>query len=225
MQNIAGIAPVLVCIVAVIAAGCTVNINTPVSPAPAIPALTPEGPPPSITTQAAAITVSTKPTTYLTTENPAPVIPTTAVTTRPRIVVTTTVATDPILHRWILQTPDRNRTIGYEYRFYPGGFVTYGEGYTTTVDGNIILDPLKSVTGTWTKLGEMEYLVRLSDGSRPMEIVYTLVPAQEDSKNPGIIVREHIESYSERDRVNEDISKGILRPAGFMYYPERALID
>jgi hypothetical protein len=58
-----------------------------------------------------------------------------------------------------------------------------------------------------------------------MERAYALVPAHEDSNNPRIIVWKHIESESERDRMNEDISKGIRRPAGFMDYPERALID
>jgi hypothetical protein len=172
-------------------------------------------------------TVTAKPSTEITTL--ATPVPTTApaivVTTLPTTISTTiptAITPDPILHRWVRKIWGTN--IGYEFIFYPDGSVNYRYGTTTMVSSNIKITPDIEASGTWTKIGENKYLIKIlptAQSGAQLIREYTLVPAHEDKDYPGIVIKDHIESSYETDAIN----KGKNRAADEMYYPERAKID
>jgi len=140
--------------------------------------------------------------------------------------IPTTIAPDPILHRWVRQYIHKvnGTTIGYEFKFYSDGSVNYKEGTATMVSDNIMITPVIEASGTWAKVGENKYLVKILptavSGAQLLR-EYTLVPAHEEVGYPGIVIRDHIESSFETDAIN----KGESRGADEMYYPELAKID
>jgi hypothetical protein len=196
----------LTCVALILVAGCT-------STAPSAGAVT--------TPMTTAITAAATAT---------PVViaaPETIVTTALSVTPATTTATpDPILHRWVRIVSGTDPQKGYEWKFYPDSTVAYNYGSTKMTSSNIvILTPVDmSASGTWSKIGENKYLVKvLPTGETGAQIIreYTLVPAHEDPAYPGIIIRDHIESSFETDQIN----KGQARRYDEMYYPEKAKID
>jgi hypothetical protein len=210
MKKSTGTILLFICIAAILIAGCTSQ------PAPA-----------AVTTTAA----TPAPTTTAPVQTPVPIAETTTqdpvvTSATPAIIVVVTTAyptTDPILHRWvreIFQTVNGVK-VGYEFKFYPDGTVGYKYGPTEEVSSNLrILTPDASL-GTWTKLEDNKYLVKvpLGDGSIMRE--YTLVPAHENPGYKGITIPTHIESIYETDA----IGKAHVQSYGEMYYPEQAKID
>ncbi len=203
---------IVACIVTVLVTGCTSTSSNPAT-------IT------TVTTPALVTTaVTIVPTSQVT---PVPTLSTTAVTT----VVTTAPPTDPILHRWIWQygDPTAAQSTGYEFKFYPDGSVDYREGTTKQMSSNIVIDttyPYSEETGTWTPVGNMTYLIKiLPTGQTGAQIIrqYTLVPAHQDPRFPGITVPAQIVSSYETDLIGANMNE---QPnADLMYYPEQAEID
>lgn len=193
------------CIVLILVAGCTSPATTTPVTLTSTPTVAPTAAPTAVATTAAPATVAT--------------------TVQPVTTVTTPTA-DPILHRWIRAISGTNPKKGYEYKFYPDGTVIYNYGSTKEVSSNLVIQTPAdtSASGTWTKLGENKYIVKiLPTGTTGAQIVeeYTLVPAHEDPAYPGVIIKDHIESKEETDQIN----KGQTRLSDEMYYPEKAKID
>ena len=218
MQRHTSILFMIICIAALLTAGCTGPTD---SPAP-------------VSTPVPAIITTTAPVPVPTTAPPTAVPATTATvltiaaTPVPTAVVTTVqAAADPILHRYIRQSKDlaTQQVSGYEFRFFSDGTLLYREGTTKEVSSNLMIkDVSLEASGTWTSLGNNKYLVKfLPTGVSGAQTVreYILVPAHEDKAYPGIIFREHIESSYETNAINP----GQQKTADTMYYPERAKID
>lgn len=196
----------ITCIALILVAGCT-------SSAPSTGTVT--------TPMATAITAAAT-ATPATTAAPSPLV-TTALPVTP---ATTAATADPILHRWVRIVSGTDPLKGYEWKFYPDGTAAYNYGSTKMTSSNIvILMPVDmSASGTWSKIGENKYLVKvLPTGETGAQIIreYTLVPSHEDPAYPGITIRGHIESSFETDQIN----KGQARRYDEMYYPEKAKID
>lgn len=194
------------CIALILIVGCT-------STAPSTGIVTT----PTITT--VTLTATTTPATTA-----APV--TLVTTAQPVTPATTTATADPILHRWVRIVSGTDPQKGYEWKFYTDGTVAYNYGSTKMTSSNIVVQtPVDmSASGTWSKIGENKYLVKvLPTGENGAQIIreYTLVPAHEDPAYPGIIINDHIESSFETDQIN----KGQARRYDEMYYPEKAKID
>jgi hypothetical protein len=132
---------------------------------------------------------------------------------------------DPILHRYVFRWPNavENNLYGYEYKFYPDGSVIYKYGIVTEVSSNLKINPTQQMGGTWTNIGNSNYLVKILPEGKSGQYYtreYTLVPEYEDPLYPGKIYREHIESNYERDAIFPGYEK-----TDRMYFPERAKID
>jgi len=132
---------------------------------------------------------------------------------------------DPILHRYVFRWPNavENNMYGYEYKFYPDGSVIYKYGIVTEVSSNLKINPTQQMGGTWTNIGNSNYLVKiLPEGQSGQYYTreYTLVTEYEDPLYPGKIYKEHIESNYERDAIFPGYEM-----TDRMYFPERAKID
>lgn len=221
MQEKTGILLVLVCIAAIVCAGCTGSA----------PAGTPAGTevkatvPPATTEIPATTVIKVAPDTSVPTQvQNTSVNQETTVTAQ----VTETIpakTADPILHRYIFKWPVAVNGIdyGYEYKFYPDGSVTYKYGPLSEVSSVMTINPTSQMGGTWMNLGDNKYLVKIIPEGKNVQSYtreYTLVAEYEDPLYPGKINTEHIES---------DYEKGAIFPGrdtlNQMYYPERAKTD
>ncbi len=208
---------ILMCIIVILVGGCTSNSGTSST-------ITPVTTPAPVPTTSSTATSSPEAAAIVTT--PAATVAITAAAT-----TTVTPITDPILHRWIRQygDPTAAQSTGYEFKFYSDGSVDYREGTTKEESSNIVIDTTYAYseeTGTWTSLGNMIYLVKiLPTGVTGAQIIrqYTLVPAHQDPKFPGVTVPAQIESSYETDLIGANTNE---QPnMNLMYYPEQAKID
>ena len=200
----------VVCIALILVMGCTSSGSNPAGTTP--------------TSTTAAVVITTITAAPVQTSNPVALVTTQATIITP--ITTTAPTTDPILHRYVRVYIDKlnGQDVGYEFKFYPEGSVNYKYGTAKMVSDNIKIDSLSEMSGTWTKLGDKKYLIKiLPTGTSGAQIIreYTLVPEYIDPKYPGVTIREHIESSYE----TESINKGQAKRADEMYYPERAKID
>ncbi|WP_321508595.1 hypothetical protein [uncultured Methanoregula sp.] len=168
-----GLVILLFCVI--LFTGCTGKETTP------LPAVTPAP-------QVVYVTVTVTP---AVTASPA------ATTVVPVATVTNaTPAADPVIHRYIYQYMTANGPMGHELKFYPGGTVDYRIGYTTTITDNIIITKIVSeASGTWIPLGKMVYYIKVlptAEGGAQIIRQFTLVPAHEDPRYPGITLPEKL---------------------------------
>lgn len=140
---------------------------------------------------------------------------------------------DPIIHRWIREYPPTTEGyvgsggyVGYEFRFFPEGTAVYHEGPVESTSSNLKI-PSTFVTGTgsWTKLSEGHYLVKINtvnvSGSPLVPIVreYVLAP-------PSGIFPEHLVSDFEQTYVDTAKKSGKLHESPVdIFYLERAKTD
>jgi hypothetical protein len=206
---------IVLLIVVILVAGCTdTDSSSGVTPAPSIVSTT--------------MTVSPTPThCYWDSVKMAcsdnPVIATTPVTAAPTTIATTPVPAagpDPILHRWIRQNASGG---GYEYRFYSDGTVVYKEGMIVSVSSNLkIPSPELTATGTWTKLSEGHYLVKINPvgvSGAPLVRDYSIV-------DKSALFPEHLLSDFEQADVDKATKDGTLHSySEDVFYPELAKID
>jgi hypothetical protein len=204
----------VVCVMAILAAGCTTSENTDTAVTP--------------TPQIVYVTVMVTPTPtpthcyfnpYTSTCQDTPVTAKpgeTAIST-----TTTTVTTDPILHRWIRQ--DLDGTTGYEFKFYSDGSVVYNYGNIKTTSGNIAIpSPILMGSGTWTKLSEGQYLIKILPvgvSGAPIVRQYNIVPVS------GTLPVHLVSDYEQADVDNATKSGTIHSYSYDAFYPERAKID
>jgi hypothetical protein len=133
----------------------------------------------------------------------------------------TTAAPDPILHRWIRQYGDGT---GYEFQFYPDGTVIYKQGTIITVNGNLkIPSTVISGSGTWTALGNAQYLVKVlytgNSGAPNIVRSYTIVPQY------GLLPLHLVSSYEQAD-VDAATTNGTIHSSSTdIYYLEQAAQD
>jgi hypothetical protein len=151
----------------------------------------------------------------------APATPSVA-TQAATIVATTTFAADAdlILHRWIRQNATGG---GYEFRFYSDGTVVYYEGKIVSVSSNLkIPAPDLTASGTWTKLSNGHYLVKINPvgvSGAPVVREYTIVPA-------SALFPVHLLSDYEQADVDKATKDGTLHSyAEDVFYPELAKTD
>jgi hypothetical protein len=156
---------------------------------------------------------------------PTPVV--TSLSTTVTTAIPTTLAPDPILHRWIRQYRSTNGSIAaYEFTFFQGGIVQYRTGYPTMISSNIRIDQsLLEASGTWTKTGDNKHVIQILPtgvSGAPIVREYTLVPAHEAKEYPGVIIKDHLESnFEPQEAVNRNWQRG----ENEMFYPELAKID
>ncbi len=221
MKEKTGIILVLICIAAIVSAGCTGSA--------------PAGTPAGTEGKATVLVVTTEiPATMVTTvSSDTPVSTPVQITsvkqnTTATAKVTETIpakTADPILHRYIFKWPETVKSIyyGYEYKFYSDGSVTYKYGPLSEVSSVMTINPSSQMGGTWTNLGENKYLVKIIPEGKNVQSYtreYTLVAEYEDPLYPGKINKEHIESDYERNAIFpgwETLDR--------MYFPERANTD
>jgi hypothetical protein len=210
-----GMVLVLVCIAAIVCAGCTGSApaGTPATASPTITEV-----PPTTIAENVTVTVPAQESTNATKKQ----------NTTETVKVSSTITAknaDPILHRYVFRWPDlvKNNNYGYEYKFYQDGTVIYKYGIVTEVSSNLKINPTTQMVGTWTNLGNNTYLVKILPEGKSGQYYtreYTLVPDYVDPLYPGIVNREHIESDYERDAIFPGYEK-----TDRMYFPERAKID
>jgi hypothetical protein len=204
MKVYTGIPFTLVCIAAILCAGCTGSApaGTPATPVSS-PAVT-EVPVTTVTTIAENVTAAT--TAKVTATIPAK-------------------NADPILHRYVFRWPDpvKETYYGYEYKFFSDGSVIYKYGPITEVSSNLKINPTSQMGGTWTNMGNKKYQVKVVPEGKNVQSYtreYTLVLAYEDPAFPGKLYAEHIESDYERNAIYPGLDK-----LDRTYFPERAKID
>ncbi|MDP3562956.1 MAG: hypothetical protein Q8R70_00545 [Methanoregula sp.] len=215
MKEKTGILLVLVCIAAIVCAGCTGSA--------------PAGSPAGTEAKVTALPVTMEIPTPLATTVPVlvqntSVTPNTTVTAKAIATIPAKTA-DPILHRYIFKWPEAVKGIyyGFEYKFYPDGSVIYKYGPLTEVSSVMTINPTSQMGGTWTNLGENKYLVKVIPEGKNVQSYtreYTWVAEYEDPLYPGKINKEHIESDYERNAIFPGWEK-----LDRMYYPERAKTD
>ena len=221
MKEKMGILIVLICIAAIVCAGCTGSV----------PTGKPAGTEANVTVLPAATELPVTNVTTIAPDTPAPTqVQNTSVTKNATVTTKVTVAipaktADPILHRYIFKWPEAVKGVyyGYEYKFYPDGSVTYKYGPLSEVSSVMTINPTSQMGGTWMNLGNNKYLVKIIPEGKSVQSYtreYTLVAEYEDPLYPGKINKEHIES---------DYEKGAIFPGweklDRMYYPERAKTD
>jgi hypothetical protein len=201
------------CAAVILAAGCTGSGSsaTQATPTPEIIYVTV-----TVTPAPANTTCYWNPQTMSCSDQPYTTPPTTIVTT-----TATTAAPDPILHRWIRQYGNGS---GYEFQFYPDGTVIYKLGPIVTVNSNLkIPSPSVSGSGTWTALGDMHYLVKISyaGNSGAPDIIrdYSIVPQY-------AMLPQHLVSSYEQADVDAATANGTLHSYSTdVFYLEQAPQD
>lgn len=192
---------IFLCIMGIFIAGCTQSDdNAPVTPAATIS-------PQVVTTTAAAPAETTQcywdPQKMACSDHPVTAATTIPVVTSAAISVTTTAGPDPILHRWVRQYPAASTgaiSQGYEFNFYPEGTVVYKEGTITEVSSNLLI-PSPDITGSgsWTKLSEDHYLVKVtpvnSTGTNLPPIVRQYVHVAAYGTIPEHLVSDYEQTY------------------------------
>jgi hypothetical protein len=134
----------------------------------------------------------------------------------------TTVAPDPILHRWIRQYQGGGS--GYEFQFYPDGTVIYKLGTIVTVNSNLkIPSPTVSGSGSWSKIGSTDYLVKVwyAGNSGAPDIIrdYSIVPQY-------AALPQHLVSSYEQADVDAATANGTVHSfATDVFYLEQAPQD
>ena len=212
MKNSLIFALLIVCIATIFAAGCTDSgsSDTSATPTPQIIYVT-------VTVTPTATHCYWDPQKMACSDQPLTAAPTTIVAT-----TATTAAPDPILHRWIRQYATGGT--GYEFQFYPDGTVVYNQGIIVTTSGNLAIpSPLQSGSGTWTKLSDTEYLVKVSfagtSGAPGIVRDYTLEPPY------GTLPQHLVSSYEQADVDSATTSGTIHNYATDVFYLERAQTD
>jgi hypothetical protein len=202
----------IVCVATIFAAGCTDSgsSDTSATPTPQIIYVT-------VTVTPTATHCYWDPQKMACSDQPLTAAPTTIVAT-----TATTAAPDPILHRWIRQYATGGT--GYEFQFYPDGTVVYNQGIIVTTSGNLAIpSPLQSGSGTWTKLSDTEYLVKVSfagtSGAPGIVRDYTLEPSY------GTLPQHLVSSYEQADVDSATTSGTIHNYATDVFYLERAQTD
>lgn len=146
-------------------------------------------------------------------------------TTAPTTAAVTTVATsapDPILHRWIRQYAGGGS--GYEFQFYPDGTVVYKRGPIITVNNNLkIPSPTTSGSGSWSKIGTTDYLVKIwytgNGGSPDLIRDYSIVPQY-------ATIPQHLVSSYEQADVDAATTNGTIHSFSTdVFYLEQAPQD
>jgi len=148
------------------------------------------------------------------TPTPTPEVVTTISTTplpsiSPTIVPTE--APDPITHRWIHITNNATlidgnlRYWGEELHFYSDGTVSYQYGIAKEISSNYAInDPTLYGTGTWSKIGDNEYIVKVLnpylDGSTPKISNVYFYPGGINPMYPGINFSAYLEVQEGTDR-------------------------
>jgi hypothetical protein len=148
------------------------------------------------------------------TTTPIPEVVTTISTTplpsiNPTIVPTE--APDPVTHRWIHITNNATlidgnlRYWGEELHFYSDGTVSYQYGIAKEISSNYAInDPTLYGTGTWSKVGDNEYIVKVSnpllDGSTPKISNVYFYPGGINPMYPGINFSAYLEVQEGTDR-------------------------
>jgi hypothetical protein len=212
MKNYVIFALLIVCVATIFAAGCTDSgsSNTSATPTPQIIYVT-------VTVTPTATHCYWDPEKMACSDQPLTAAPTTIVAT-----TATTAAPDPILHRWIRQYADG--VTGYEFQFYPTGDVIYNQGNIVSTSGNLAI-PVAPIngSGTWTKLSDTHYLVKVSfagtSGAPSIVRDYTLVPQY------GTLPEHLVSSYEQADVDNATTSGTIHNYATDVFYLERAQTD
>ncbi|MGA2105521.1 MAG: hypothetical protein ABSG06_09045 [Methanoregula sp.] len=201
------------CIAVIVSAGCTYSSSqaTPSTPTPQIIYVTVTVTPSPTTTHC-----YWNPQTMSCGEQPFTAPPTTVVAT-----TATTAAPDPILHRWIRQYSNGT---GYEFQFYPDGTVIYKLGTIVTINSNLkIPSPTVSGSGTWTSLGNAQYLVKVyytgNSGAPDIIRAYTLEPQY-------ATLPVHLVSSFEQADVDAATANGTLHASATdIFYLEQAPQD
>ncbi|HUH79152.1 MAG TPA: hypothetical protein VLY83_04570 [Methanoregula sp.] len=157
------------------------------------------------------------PATMACSDHPVTTAPPTAAPAAP-----TTEAPDPILHRWIRQYP--GGAGGYEFQFFPDGTVIYDQGNVVTVSRNLkIPAPVITGSGTWTKLSEDHYLVKVSfpgiSGAPAIVRQYARVPQY------GLLAEHLVSSFEQADVDGATANGTVHSYATDVFYLERAQTD
>jgi hypothetical protein len=216
----------IVCIVTLLAAGCTSSESSDAAatPTPRViyvtVTVTPTPTPTHCYWDATKMACSDQPVTAATPSTTAPATITQA--------TMTSAGPDPILHRWIRQysPASGSSTKGYEFKFYSDGTVVYNEGTIQEVSSNLrIPSPEITGSGTWTKLSEDHYLVKVtpvnSSGASLVPIVRQYVRVAAYGTLP-----EHLVSDYEQADVDNATKNGLLHSySEDVFYVDRVKTD